>query len=193
MDEETSSLSRLPNEANTDRFPELGIEEIKLVPIELYEKLKEIPVNKRKNIRIVVACTGGAERSRIMGNIAKQMGFDVATILNPAGYHKKYAVPVDELLEPSTNAEFPDGKVKFSDFLDKPVDHIIVFTNEILDSRGNVEVKDNYTNRMINAISVGLYKSSETKGQKPRGVTFIRVPATERQVQQVERLFRADN
>jgi hypothetical protein len=75
--------------------------------------------------------------------------------------------------------------------MDKPVDYIVVFTDDVYKG-GEITTSDKFKNKMIKAIGVGLSKSVAKEQNKPNNITLIRVPSTERQVSQIERLLMAD-
>src|SRR5260221_13787333 len=97
MSEEPQMIN-LPHGETRNELVKLGISENVTSPFGLYELLKSIPVKDRGNIKILFGCTGGAERSRRFGNVGNKMGFDVASLANPKGYHSKFAVPIDEMI-----------------------------------------------------------------------------------------------
>lgn len=188
MSEGTSqAISNLPTGEMRNELAKLGIDTSLVNHLELYDRLKQVPMKDRGKTSILVGCTGGSERSVRFGKLAKQMGFDVASLSNPKAYHKPYGVPIDELIDPSAEATFPDGNIKFPN-MNKPVSYMIVFTNDILGKDRKVEIHDRYTSRVVSAISMGLLEASQKTGDKPKGVSLITVPATEREIEQLERL-----
>ena len=194
---EEPRITNLPTGETRNEMSKLGIDEKTMSPFRLYEWLKSFPLEDRDKISILFACTGGQERSRRFAELARKMGFSVASILDPKSYHKQFAVPIDEMIDhneekdPSYNATFPDGNIKFSN-IDKPIKYFVVFTNEKIDQNGKIEIHDRYTGKIIEAVSTELLKASERTNSKPHGVAVIRVPAMESEVKLVEQFYLAD-
>lgn len=194
--DESAPIVGLPSKDIQNEFTKLGISENTVTPFRFYQLLKDIPADKRGGFKMLFSCTGGQKRSKIFADIAVEMGFDTANISidKSKGYHKKNAVPIDELVTPSQDATFPGGNIQFSNFIDKPVNYIVVFTNDIINPKtGAIEVNDTFTKRMLNAVSLGLLQSSERTKTKPQGVTLVRVPTIEREAEQIERLFQSED